>query len=207
MRFDGHDIDGVLFDMDGTLVSSIPVVERVWSGWARAHGLDVDAVLASIHGKPADASIRAWLPDASPEEVQREFDALLDAECADTTGVLALPGSHAIVAFLDAHAVPWVVVTSAMPVLARARMEAAGIHAPLLVTPADVERGKPDPEGFLKGASLIDADPTRCVAFEDSPAGLQAAHDAGCIVVDVTKTGLDAAVALFEFEAADAASR
>lgn len=198
MRFDGHDIDGVLFDMDGTLVSSIPVVERVWSGWARDHDLDVDAVLASIHGKPADASLRAWLPDASPDEVQREFDALLDAECADTEGVTALPGSHEIVAFLDAHGVPWAVVTSAMPRLAKARLEAAGLHAPLLVTPADVERGKPDPEGFRKGAALIGADPARCVAFEDSAAGLDAARAAGCLVVDVTRTGLDEAVGLFE---------
>ncbi|EFK1354803.1 hexitol phosphatase HpxA, partial [Escherichia coli] len=49
---------GFLFDLDGTLVDSLPAVERAWSNWARRHGLAPEEVLAFIHGKQAITSLR-----------------------------------------------------------------------------------------------------------------------------------------------------
>ena len=53
---------GFLFDLDGTLVDSLPAVERAWSNWARRHGLAPEEVLAFIHGKQAITSLRHLPP-------------------------------------------------------------------------------------------------------------------------------------------------
>ena len=67
-----------------------------------------------------------------------------------------------------------------------ARLGAVGISPPpVLVTAEQVARGKPDPEGFLRGAAALGLDPARCVAFEDAPAGVAAARSAGMPVVGV----------------------
>lgn len=50
--------DALLFDMDGTVLTSIDAAERVWTRWARRHGLDVDAFLPTIHGKRAIDTVR-----------------------------------------------------------------------------------------------------------------------------------------------------
>ena len=52
---------GFLFDLDGTLVDSLPAVERAWSNWARRHGLAPEEVLAFIHGKQAITSLRHFM--------------------------------------------------------------------------------------------------------------------------------------------------
>jgi len=67
-----------------------------------------------------------------------------------------------------------------------ARMRAAELTVPALtVTAESVTASKPDPEGFLRGAELLGVDPADCVVFEDSAAGIQAAHAAGMRVIGV----------------------
>jgi sugar-phosphatase len=78
-------------------------------------------------------------------------------------------------------------VTSATERLARVRMSTGGIPVPAhLITAERVKRGKPDPEPFLAGAALLGVAPADCVVFEDSPSGVMAGRDAGCIVVATT---------------------
>ena len=52
---------GFLFDLDGTLVDSLPAVERAWCNWADRFGLDHDEVLGFIHGKQAITSLRHFM--------------------------------------------------------------------------------------------------------------------------------------------------
>lgn len=189
MRLHGTAFEAVLFDMDGTLLDSTPAVERAWASVAGRHGLDADEIIAACHGVPADVTLRRLMPDATEPEIQAEIDAHLQQECEDLDGVVALPGALELIGFLDAHGVPWAVVTSAVPRLALARMGAAGISPRLLVTPEDVARGKPDPEGFLTAARLVGVPAERCVAVEDSAPGLAAARASGAIVVNVGAGG------------------
>jgi sugar-phosphatase len=71
-------------------------------------------------------------------------------------------------------------VTSGVRDLAYARLAAAGLPIPgAVVTADDVTNGKPAPEPYLRGAALIGIDPSRCVVFEDAPAGLAAGRAAG----------------------------
>ncbi|STW80186.1 phosphatase YfbT [Klebsiella michiganensis] len=67
---------GFLFDLDGTLVDSLPVVERSWCKWADRFSIPHDEVLNFIHGKQAITSLRHFLPGRSEEEIQAEFTLL-----------------------------------------------------------------------------------------------------------------------------------
>jgi mannitol-1-/sugar-/sorbitol-6-phosphatase len=181
----------VLLDMDGTLVDSTAVVERVWRGWALEHDLSPDDVIAVVHGRQGHESMALLLPARPVEENLAENRALLARETADTEGVVEVPGAAAFVAALAA--LPHALVTSADRALATARMGAAGIRMPsLAVTAEDVITGKPDPEGFLAAARRLGVAPADSVVFEDSPAGIAAARAAGMPVVGVGPRAGDA---------------
>ncbi|MEU8924472.1 HAD-IA family hydrolase [Kitasatospora sp. NPDC048545] len=174
----------LLLDMDGTLVDSDAVVERCWGRWAERHGLDPAEVLAVAHGRQGHATMAVLLPDRPVEVNLADNARMLDEERADTEGVIPVPGAAAFLASLAGH--PHALVTSADEPLARVRMDAAALPLPpVLVTAESVGAGKPDPEGFLKGAAAVGFTPADCLAFEDSGAGIAAAKAAGLRVVGI----------------------
>jgi sugar-phosphatase len=174
-----------LFDMDGTILTSIKAAERVWGQWAASHGLDVDAFLPTIHGKRTEETIRALaLPGVDPV---REAAFITRAEIEDVAGVEAIRGVADFLGFLPRER--WAIVTSAPRLLAEARIAAAGLPTPsVLVAAEDVERGKPAPDPFLLGARKLGVEPTDCLVFEDTLAGLQSAAAAGMASIVVTAT-------------------
>ncbi|MGW7521514.1 HAD-IA family hydrolase [Streptomyces sp. NPDC054796] len=175
---------GLLLDMDGTLVNSDAVVERVWRRWAADKGLDADEVLRVAHGRQGHATMAELLPGRPAEVNAAENEAMLAQETSDVEGVVPVPGAHAFMAAIEP--LPHALVTSADTALAAARMGAAGVRMPRLrVTAENVSASKPDPEGFLKGAAELGFAPADCVAFEDSGAGIAAALAAGMRVVGV----------------------
>jgi sugar-phosphatase len=174
----------LLLDMDGTLVNSDAVVERVWRRWAHRQGLDPAAVLGVVHGRQGYATMAALLPDRPMAENHAENALLLAEEVADVDGVVPVPGAPAFLAALAG--LPHALVTSANEELARARMGAAGLPLPpFLVTAERVSASKPDPEGFLKGAAELGFAPDECLVFEDAEVGIAAAKAAGIRVVGV----------------------
>ncbi|MDN6548976.1 MAG: HAD hydrolase-like protein, partial [Enterobacterales bacterium] len=103
---------GFLFDLDGTLVDSLPVVERSWINWAKRQGVDPQEVLDFIHGKQAITSLRHFMSGESEDRIQQEYDWLEEIESRDTDGVTALPGAKALLDRLDELNIPWAIVTS-----------------------------------------------------------------------------------------------
>jgi sugar-phosphatase len=171
--------------MDGTLVNSIAVVERVWTGWAVKHGLEPEVFLKTIHGIRASDVIRTLaLPGVDAEH---EAALLLDEEMEDVAGIVEIPGAVALL-----NSVPperWAIVTSAPIALARRRMAAAGIPMPaVIVSGEEVSSGKPSPECYLLGAKRLGVDPRHCLVFEDAVAGILAGEAAGADVVVITET-------------------
>lgn len=82
---------GFLFDLDGTLVDSLPAVNRAWSSWGARHGLAAQQVLDYIHGKPAINSLRHFMAGQSEAAIQAEFRWLEQLEAEDTAGCRRLP--------------------------------------------------------------------------------------------------------------------
>lgn len=176
--------EGLLFDMDGTLVNSIHAIERVWGEWATGHGMQLLDVLRAFHGTRAIDAMKQVLPPGA--DLQAEAKALWRQECA-ATDVFAVPGVKALLDSLPLQR--WALVTSADAELMRCRMRYAGLPLPeVIVTADDVEHGKPDPEPYLRGAAGLGLEPTACLVFEDAKAGLASAAAAGSRAVAITTT-------------------
>ncbi len=175
-------IKGILFDMDGVLVSSIGSVERSWTKWATMHGLDPGFAIRSAHGRRSIDSIRVLRPDLDAEAENIRIE---DWEVEDRDGVEQLAGVSALIDQLPPER--WTIVTSATRRLAEARLEAAGITPPAEFINADlVTKGKPDPEPYRKGADLLGFAPADCLVIEDAVSGATAGRAAGCKVLATT---------------------
>lgn len=175
----------VLFDMDGTLVESHDNVERAWTTWALARGLDPSGVLAGAHGLPAEATVSRWLPDASDDEIAIAAAEQLALQYDDVTGITAIDGVPELLPFLTESRIPWAVHTSADDRLARVRLDAAGISPPVLVTRDQVQQGKPAPDGYLRAAELLGLAPEECIVVEDTSVGIESGRNAGMQTVGV----------------------
>ena len=174
-----------LFDMDGTVLTSIAAAERVWTTWAVRHGVDVESFLPTIHGARAiDTIRRLGLPGVDAEA---EAAWITEAEIDDVDGVFEVAGAAKFLRSLPAR--QWAIVTSAPRELALRRMAAAGIPEPeVMVTAEDVTVGKPDPAGYRLAARRLGVEPGQCLVFEDATVGILAAEAAGADLVIVTAT-------------------
>ncbi|MET8447544.1 HAD family hydrolase [Streptomyces sp. NPDC005209] len=176
----------LLFDNDGTLVSSLDSVERCWTRWAGEYGITAeDFGRVELHGRTAAEIVADLLPTRRvPEAVARVEQ--LEVEDVPNGGVRLLPRTKDVLDALPADR--WAVVTSATRRLAEARLDAVGIRPKTFVCADDVTRGKPDPEPYLLAARQLGVDPAHCVVFEDAPAGLRAGRAAGMTTVALTTT-------------------
>jgi len=174
-----------LFDMDGTILSSIAAAERVWARWAARHGLDVAAFLPTIHGMRSVETVRRLnLPGVDPVV---EAARITREEMDDVAGVEPIAGVAALLGALPTAR--WAVVTSAPRELALRRIAAAGLPVPpLMIAAEDVVQGKPAPDCFVLAATRLGVAAGDCLVFEDAPAGIAAAEAAGAAVVVITAT-------------------
>ncbi|VDR26810.1 Phosphatase YfbT [Raoultella terrigena] len=125
-------------------------------------------------------------PTPSERTINDEFLALEAFEARNTDGITPVAGADEFLRQLVRLQVPWAIVTSGSLKVASARIKQAGFpNPPMLVTSEDVRHGKPHPEPFAIGAARLNLSPARCLAFEDSTAGLLSATEAGCVVVEV----------------------
>lgn len=174
----------ILFDLDGVLVDSRPLIEEIWRAWAEPRGQDAARFLRVAHGRRTSETLR----QVAPELDTRAETAVLDAlEEASTHGLIAIPGALELLTSLEPGS--WAIVTSGSRAVATLRLSTAGLPLPrVMVTGDEVDRGKPDPEPYLLGAHRAGAHPSSCVVVEDAPAGVRAGKDAGMRVVAITTT-------------------
>jgi mannitol-1-/sugar-/sorbitol-6-phosphatase len=174
-----------LFDMDGTLISSIAATNRAWTRWAKSHGLDPVAVLRTMHGVRAIEVIRRL--NVPGMDVEYEAAVLTQAEMDDAEGVVPIKGALELLQDLPPER--WAIATSAPRELAVIRLAAAGIPQPrALITADDVTQGKPAPDCFAMAARQLDVPVCECLVWEDSLAGVQAAVAAGSDVMVISAT-------------------
>jgi sugar-phosphatase len=174
-------VRGILFDMDGVLISSTGADERCWLRWAKHHNMEGAFSLQSTHGRRALDTLRALRPDLDPIVEQRRLE---DYDAEDHTGLIVLPGVEKLLASLPADR--WTIVTSATVRLLQGRLGYAKLPMPAALVSADiVANGKPHPEPYLTGAKLLGLAPADCLVIEDSPAGVASGKAAGCKVLAV----------------------
>ena len=184
-----RELQGVLFDMDGLLVDSEPlwfevecaVMARLDGRWSEA---DQQALIGgSLPRTVSYLLARAGRP-ASPEDVSRWLaDGM--TELLMSRPLTMLPGAGELLAEVRSAGIPRALVTSSERPIMDAVLRQLGVGFTATVCADDVTRGKPDPEPYLRAASLLGADPRACVALEDSPNGVASAEAAGCRLIAV----------------------
>jgi sugar-phosphatase len=187
---DLRDLAAVLFDMDGTLVTSDAAVERAWMAWAAEYGVDGTQAVELAHGSPSEPTVRKMLPHLDEAAIAVAAARQLELQYDDLSDVAAMPGAFEVLDVLARRGLPWAVVTSADTRLAWARLGAAGITPPVLVTTDDIAAGKPDPAGYLRAAELLGVPIARCLVVEDADVGIAAGRRAGARTAGLR--GLDA---------------
>jgi len=189
--------------MDGLLVDSEPlwfviereVAERLGAPWGEADqealiggSLErtVSYLLAKAGGAAAadEAAAAEGAAMAGREDVARWLVAGM-ARLVLARGLPLQPGAARLLAGLEAAGVPCALVTASSRAIMDAVLKVTGLSFRVTVCGEDVQRGKPDPEPYLRAAALLGVPPPGCVVLEDSPTGVAAARAAGCPVIAV----------------------
>jgi len=179
----------VLFDMDGLLVDTEPlwleteteVMARLRAPWTPQ---DQEALLGGSMQRTVGYLLAKATRPAPPAVVERWIMEGMLGRVRDGR-VVVRPGARELLAAVAADRLPHALVTSSQRLLADAVLASTGMTFPVTVCAEDVSMTKPDPEPYLLAAKLLDADPARCVALEDSPNGVASASAAGMRVVAV----------------------
>ncbi len=182
-----------LFDLDGTLIHSMPLHHESWRRWHAELGLTFDeAGFFEATAGRSNAEIMAELfPQRSPveREAMAERKEQLYREIAATELTL-------IDGFADFHAgaraagLRLAICTAAPPGNMAVAFARFGLDAMVdtITSPADGLRGKPHPDIFVEAARRLGVAPARCTVFEDAPLGVEAARRAGMRAVALTTT-------------------
>ncbi|MET0263197.1 MAG: HAD family phosphatase [Rariglobus sp.] len=186
------DFKGYIFDLDGTLINSMPLHYRAWDDAMRQHGLmEVlnEDLFYSFGGVP---TVRV------AELFGAHYGLTLDPRAVETTKekmflerLKAVEHIAPVVEFARQVALthPVSIATGGMPEIALPAIKAAGLDDlfKIVVTPQDVAlgRGKPEPDMFLLAAEKMGVPPAQCLVFEDAEPGIRAAQAAGMQFVRV----------------------
>jgi beta-phosphoglucomutase len=192
----------LLFDLDGTLIDSMPHHHDAWVRWHERRGLTIDgpAFFAATAGR-SNAEI---LADMLPQHAADEHMAMADEKEAlyreiARPALSLINGADAFVAAARGAGWRLAVCTASTPQNMALAFERHGIDdwVETVVSPADRRfgggpgdflRGKPHPDIFLEAARRLGIAPAECVVFEDAPLGIEAARRAGMRAVALTTT-------------------
>lgn len=181
------DAKGLLFDMDGVLVSSIASVNRCWKLWAAHYNVPNADQVQITHGIRAMQIMLSIRPDMTPEQLTEGLRVIEDLEIADVVDLKVLPGVRDLLGSLPPER--WAIVTSATLRLLLGRLRAAALPIPERIIAADnVVNGKPHPEPYMRGAELLGFTSADCIVVEDAPSGVGSGVAAGSRVLGVLGT-------------------
>lgn len=186
--FPADGFDGLIFDLDGTLVDSMPAHFAAWCEALASYGAEgvlQEDVFYAMGGRPTK-DIVIDLNDQYGLRLDPEGVAFSKRE-AFLRSLGRVEIYEEVVNYARAHRgkVPMAVATGGTRIVAEKTLQAVGLSDLFdeVVTADDVENGKPAPDIFLEAAKRLNVAPERCVALEDAPAGIAAAQAAGMRVV------------------------
>ena len=178
----------LIFDLDGTLVDSMPLHYEAWKEVCAMKGLDFsEEEFYSLAGVPSDRIF-----EIINERHGTDFDPKADSKLKEETYLkkidkLKLVAPVFALAKENFGKLPMSIGTGSPGKHSWEAVRTLGLDAyfDILVSKNDVEKGKPDPETFLKCAEAMNMEPQFCQVFEDGDPGLQAAASAGMIATDI----------------------
>lgn len=181
--------DGVIFDCDGVLVDSERISNGVWAQLLTQIGLPMttEQSLAIFMGNSMSRCIAIateMLGHAPPDDLLDRFHAQVTV--ALRQDLKPVPGIDALLDALDAAGVSYAVASNGEHEKMRTTLGTTGLAARFegrRFSAMDVARPKPAPDLFLHAARAMGFDPSRTIVVEDSPLGVQGAHDAGMTVI------------------------
>jgi beta-phosphoglucomutase family hydrolase len=183
-----------IFDWDGVVLDSSAAHERAWERLAAEEGRSLfPGFFRQSFGMKNDRVIQellGWTRDpAQTERLNLRKEELFREEIRRSP-VQLLPGVRTFLKALRGWGVRCAVGSSTPRANIECVLEPLGLGEffEVIVTGEDVQRGKPDPEVFLRAAERLQLPPWRCVVFEDAPVGIEAARRAGMKVVGVAGT-------------------
>ena len=188
------DARAVIFDLDGTLIDNNAFHLKTWRVYLDKLGIDIseEAYRKNINGRTnKDALEYIYNRKMSPEEamvyaLEKEalYREIYQSDIKPVNGLLEL-----LEAFHKKN-IPMAIATSGIQV----NIDFMFDHIPIkqyfkqVVNSSHISKGKPDPEIYLKTASLLNIPPENCLVFEDAVVGVNAAHAAGMKVIAITTT-------------------
>jgi len=182
----------ILFDMDGTLADSLPVMRDIYRQFLESHGAQgSEAEFQHMNGF-ALPQIVAHLKQAHalvppPDALHHGYCGMMDQRLH--LGVPLMPGARELLALLHGQGYTLRLVTSAGRAQAEAFLESNAIRSyfDAVISGQDVPRSKPDPDIYLLASADLEKD--RTVAVEDSINGVLSARGAGLRVVALAEPG------------------
>lgn len=179
---------GLIFDLDGTVADTMPHHFLSWRKAVIPHGIDFNPQLfLEMTGMPRKATIERlndlFGTNMSVEEVGNAKSEYFET-LVDTTKEVKIVAE---VIRKYQQILPMSIGTGSTKYGAKRTLEVIGMdkYFDIVITCDDVEKHKPHPETFLKCAHLMGVNPKECLVFEDGVLGMQAAKDAGMMVIDV----------------------
>ena len=186
-------MNGIIFDLDGTLIDNMMVHHRAWQRKLRDLGLDysLERVKEEIHGVNLEILERLF-GDRFTLEERKQIAWEKEAAYREiyAAEIQPLPGLMSFLQALREEGIPMAIATAGPPENCFFALDALGIRDYFghIVHSAMVSKGKPDPEAFEQAAAGIDIPLKECLVFEDSVTGAKAAENGGCKAVVITTT-------------------
>jgi beta-phosphoglucomutase family hydrolase len=182
------DIQGLVFDCDGTIADTMPLHYEAWAQAIQHHGYEFpEALFYEMAGIPT-ARIIELLNERHGWNIPVEQAATLKENLYVERIHRVLPIEPVVKLVQDyAGKLPMAVATGGTRAICTKTLTAMNVlqHFQAIVTADDVQHGKPAPDIFLEAARRLNVPPQQCYAFEDGELGLQSAKAAGMVAIDV----------------------
>ena len=184
-------IRGVLFDMDGLVLDTEKLFCRFWAEAGQFYGFPMTFAqgmgMRALARPAAEAKLHSYLgPEADYVQIRAKRIELMEAHIAKH-GVDLKPGIRELLDYLHTNGIACAITSSSPTERIRRYLGFHGLDTrfDVLCSGHDVPNGKPAPDIYLHGAAALNLPPESCLALEDAPTGILAAHRAGCITVMV----------------------
>ena len=185
----GSPVKGVLFDMDGVVLDTERLYARFWAEAAAALGYSMTYEQAlgmrSLNPQAGQERLEGYFGPGVSRAVMRDKRVELMDAYIDTHGVDPKPGIFVLLDYLRSKGIPAAITTSSPKARVERYLKPLGLleRFDRICTGYEVKRGKPAPDIYIYGAESLGLRPEMCLAIEDSPAGIESAHAAGCMAV------------------------